>query len=184
MSKIVDVSDKSEEGIKKALTQIYAIIGIPAGYTDDIDKQLHILVKDPNIQHVNQALLSLLVVMNKLQKDKPERLSLAIEQIETGNIDDSLINELGTFILANMPNVPPSDPNLNIGVIEFLKDSGAVAPRLIEEVERMNGDALSTDVIQKKRRCSGNSYCNCSRFGNFGHFWLSQRNFKCSIKCI
>jgi len=137
MSKIVDVSDKSEEGIKKALTQIYAKFGIPAGYTDDIDKQLHILVKDPNIQHVNQAFLSLLVVMNKLQKDKPEQLSLAIQQIKTGNIDESLIKELGTFVLNNMPNEPISSEFSDInGFIGFIKDSGAVAPDVIEKVNK------------------------------------------------
>ena len=136
MSQFVDVSEKSDDGIKKSLDQIYKTFGIPIGYTDE---QLTELVKNPSIMQVNQSLLNLLVAMNKLQKDESQKsnLDLAIEQFKTGNIDESLINGLNSNLLKLMPTQQlqtGSVFNLN-DLKDFLRNSG-IAETVITNVEQ------------------------------------------------
>ena len=125
MSQFVDVSEKSDDGIKKSLDQIYKTFGIPIGYTVE---QLTELVKNPSIMQVNQSLLNLLVAMNKLQKDESQKsnLDLAIEQFKTGNIDESLINGLNSNLLKLMPTQQLQTGSVfNLSDLkDFLRNSG------------------------------------------------------------
>lgn len=136
MSQFVDVSDKSDDGIKKSLDQIYKTFGIPIGYTVE---QLTELVKNPSIMQVNQSLLNLLVAMNKLQKDESQKsnLDLAIEQFKTGNIDESLINGLNSNLLKLMPTQQLQTGSVfNLSDLkDFLRNSG-IAETVITNVEQ------------------------------------------------
>ena len=136
MSQFVDVSKKSDDGIKKSLDQIIYKFGNPIGYTVE---QLTELVKNPSIMQVNQSLLNLLVAMNELQKDESQKsnLDLAIEEFKTGNIDELLINELNSNLLKLMPT-----EQLQTGSVfnlsdftDFLKNSG-IAETVITNVEQ------------------------------------------------
>ena len=136
MSQFVDVSKKSDDDIKKSLNQIIYKFGNPIGYTVE---QLTELVKNPSIMQVNQSLLNLLVAMNELQKDESQKsnLDLAIEEFKTGNIDESLINELNSNLLKLMPT-----EQLQTGSVfnlsdftDFLKNSG-IAETVITNVEQ------------------------------------------------
>jgi hypothetical protein len=136
MSQFVDVSEKSDDGIKKSLDQIYKTFGIPIGYTVE---QLTELVKNPSIMQVNQSLLNLLVAMNKLQKDESQKsnLDLAIEQFKTGNIDESLINGLNSNLLKLMPTQQLQTGSVfNLSDLkDFLRNSG-IAETVITNVEQ------------------------------------------------
>ena len=136
MSQFVDVSEKSDDGIKKSLDQIYKTFGIPIGYTDE---QLTELVKNPSIMQVNQSLLNLLVAMNKLQKDESQKsnLDLAIEQFKTGNIDESLINGLNSNLLKLMPTQQLQTGSVfNLSDFIILLRNSGIAETVITNVEQ------------------------------------------------
>jgi hypothetical protein len=136
MSQFVDVSEKSDDGIKKSLDQIYKTFGIPIGYTVE---QLTELVKNPSIMQVNQSLLNLLVAMNKLQKDESQKsnLDLAIEQFKTGNIDESLINGLNSNLLKLMPTQQLQTSSVfNLSDFIILLRNSGIAETVITNVEQ------------------------------------------------
>ncbi len=142
MLTFVDVSEKSDDGIKKSLEQIYKTFGVPVGYTVE---QLTELVKNSSITQINESLLNLLVAMNKLQKDETQKsnLNIAIEQLQSGNIDESLFKGLNSILLSSIPNTKiqsGSDFDLNV-FSDILKKSG-IAPNVIEMVN----DKISTMV--------------------------------------